>query len=265
MKKILLVVSSVVIIFSLSACGPSPEEQATQTATAQTATAFAWTPTYTFTNTSTSTPTLTFTPTITLTPTITDTPTITFTPTYSFPKVRVNVAALACRFGPSKAHLWALDLHEGDTGVVWGRHTNSVWLLVKMDTALTECWVHPFYLDIEGDVSKMMYQQVRLPMTNALYAAPTNVVARRDDDEVTVTWDEVWMTLDDDRGYFLDVFVCQGGFLIWMPSSLPNQYQTSFTFTDEPGCSQPSGGLLYTVEKHGYPDPVVIPWPQAKP
>jgi uncharacterized protein YraI len=245
----------------LSACGPTPEEQATLTATAKTATAFAWT--RTFTSTRTFTPTLTFTSTATLTPTITDTPTITFTPTYNFPKVRVNVANLACRYGPSTAYLYALDLHEGDTGVVWGRHANSVWLYVKMDNLPIPCWVHPYYLDIEGDITKMMYQEVRLPMTDALYHSPEKVWAERDTstNTVTVYWSEVWMTEDDDRGYFLDVWVCQGGNFVWVPVCIPNQYITEHSFQDEPGCAQPSGGKLYTVEKHGYTTPVDIPWP----
>jgi hypothetical protein len=46
--------------------------------------------------------------------------------------------------------------------------------------------------------------------------------------------------------------------------NLPDQYHTSYTFTDGPGCSQPSGGKLYTVEKHGYTSPVDIPWPPAQ-
>lgn len=260
MKKILWVLIFSFILL-LNACGPSPEEQAALTATARTATAFAWTRTYTSTRTFTLTHT--YTSTNTLTPTITDTPTITFTPTYDYPKVRVNVANLSCRYGPSVAFLHALDLHEGDTGVVWGRHANSPWLYVKMDNLPIPCWAHPYYLDIEGDITKMMFQEVRLPMTNALYAAPTNVQAVRKGNEVTVTWDPVWMTEDDDRGYFLDVWVCQGGYPVWMPVSLPDQYHTEYTFTDEPGCSLVSGGKLYTVEKHGYPDPVNIPWPRA--
>jgi hypothetical protein len=71
------------LIFLLSACGPSPEQQATMTATAQTATAAAWTPTPTTTSTPTYTPspTLTETPTPTLTPTATASPTSTSSPT----------------------------------------------------------------------------------------------------------------------------------------------------------------------------------------
>ena len=73
----------VCLLFILTACGPSPEQQAAMTATAMTATAAAWTPTPTATNTPTSTPTptATETPTPTLTPTPTDTPTVTPSPT----------------------------------------------------------------------------------------------------------------------------------------------------------------------------------------
>jgi hypothetical protein len=40
-----------------------------------------------------------------------------------------------------------------------------------------------------------------------------------------------------------------------------NTDDNSYTFNDETGCSKSSGGKLYTVEKHGYTDPVEIPWP----
>lgn len=259
----------ILVFILITACGPSPEAQVSMTATARTATAAVWTktlpPTATFTSTYTLTPTLTPTSTPTLTPTITDTPTITPTPTYDFPKVTVNVANLACRFGPAKAYLWARDLHQGDKGLVQGRAPVGDWLYVKMDRLDIHCWVHPFYVDIAGDVNRLLVQDVRLPITNALYSPPQDVRAVRDGDQVTVTWDQVTMTQDDDRGYFLDVWVCQAGNYVWMPvgdqPDLPDQYHTTYAFTDQPGCSQPSGGKLYTVEKHGYTSPVDIPWP----
>jgi hypothetical protein len=70
------------LIFLLTACGPSPEQQATMTSTALTATAAAWTPTPTATNTPTFTPspTPTNTPTPTLSPTATSSPTSTQDP-----------------------------------------------------------------------------------------------------------------------------------------------------------------------------------------
>lgn len=251
----------------LSACEPSPEAQATLTATAQTATAALWTetpsPTATFTFTYTPSPTFTFTTTFTstLTPTITLTPSITPSPTFDFPKVTVNVAMAACLYGPAKSYLWKYDLVKGDKGFVGGRAPVGNWLYVKFDRWTDYCWVSPYVVDVVGDVKRVTIQQVRLPITNALYAAPTNVNAERNGDQVTVTWNEVWMTQDDDRGYFLDVWVCQDGNYVWMPTALPDQYHTTATFTDQPGCSQTSGGKLYTVEKHGYTSPVNIPWP----
>jgi hypothetical protein len=207
------------------------------------------------------TATITQTATRTPTPTRTTVPSATRSPTFDFPKVTVSVANAACRFGPSTAYLWGRDLHQGDTGVVWGRAANSTWLYVRMDRLDIPCWVAPSVVTVDGDVRRVAIQPVRLPITNALYGPPTNVRAVRSGGQVTVSWDAVWMTADDDRGYFLDVFVCQNGIFVWVPVAKANQYQTSHTFTDGPGCSPRSGGQLYTVEKHGYTSPVNIPWP----
>ncbi len=258
------------LLLLVSACGPSPEAQATGTATAETATAAQWTstasPTGTFTSTFTLTPTFTVTdtPTFTLTPTITLTPTPSETPTFDFPKVVVKPEHAGCFYGPASAFLWKFDLEQGDKGFVGDRSPVSSWLWVKFDRWPDYCWVSPYVLDISGDVKTLGYKDYHqsMPMTNALYAAPTNVRAERNGDQVTVSWDEVWMTQDDDEGYFLDVWLCQDGNFVWVPTALPDQYHNEVTLTDQEGvCSQQSGGQLYTVEKHGYPDPVDIPWP----
>ena len=103
----------------------------------------------------------------------------------------------------------------------------------------------------------MEYVQIRLPHST-LYGPPDNVQAERDGDQVTVTWDRVWMTEDDDRGYLIEASVCQDGARI--PVAVHTD-DNSYVLTDEGGCAGSSSGLLYTVEKHGYTDPVTIPWP----
>jgi len=227
---------------------------------------FTLTPTFTFTPTFTATPTLTFTPaatfTSTFTPTETFTPTITPTPTFTFPAFRVKMQA-HCRYGPSKAYLHAADLYEGDTGLVWGRFRYSNWLYVRPDKIHYACWVSPSVVEVSGDINRLVYQEVRLPGPSVLYDPPDGVRAVRRGNEVTITWQAVWMTEDDDRGYFIEAWVCQNGAYLWWTASLPDQYQTTYTVTDEPGCSAPSKGWLYTVEKHGYSRPVEIPWPPA--
>jgi hypothetical protein len=94
-----------------------------------------------------------------------------------------------------------------------------------------------------------------------MYGPPNNVSALRDGNKVVIKWDQVVMTTDDDRGYFIEAFVCQGGAYLWWTFSYPDQFTTSYTVKDEAGCALPSKGLLYTVEKHGYSVPVEILWP----
>jgi len=214
------------------------------------------TPTPTRTPTPTFTPTATATATITPTPTITDTPTITPTPTFDFPDATVREQA-HCRYGPHRAYLHAADLFAGDHGVVWNRNSNGTWLWVRFDKLWYACWVAASVVDVDGDVFSVVRTTTRLPQST-LYDPPDVVYATRQGNEVTVTWEPVWMTVDDYRGYFIDATVCQGGNLNWFPVAVDG---TSYTFLDEPGCDGDSKAKLYAVEKHGYTDPVSVPWP----
>jgi hypothetical protein len=247
------------LVILLSACAPSPEQQATLVAEGLTGTAGAWTetptPTYTFTPTDTSTPTLT------LTPTITSMPSITPTPTYAFPSATVNKQA-HCRYGPSVAYLHAADLYEGDVGTVRGRFVYSRWLYVKFDKLNYFCWVAPSVVDVAGDISLINFKELNLQSIGSnMYGPPKGVTAVRVGNEVIITWNQVKMTQDDDRGYLLELFVCQNGNLLWWTDSYPSQFTTAYEVRDESGCALPSSGLLYTVEKHGFSEPAVIPWP----
>lgn len=174
----------------------------------------------------------------------------------------MNVQAAHCRYGPAKAYLHAADLYEGDRGVVQGRFQYSNWLYVKWEKLEYRCWVSPFVVEVSGDVSLINYHRIgleRIPST--LYNPPSNVQAVREGDAVTITWNRVPMTEDDDRGYMIEAFVCQDGGYYWWPVSFPDQYTTSYSVQDEGGCAFKSNGEIYTVEKHGYTEPVTIPWP----
>ena len=56
----------------------------------------------------------------------------------------------------------------------------------------------------------------------------------------------------------IEATVCLGGNLVTVAVHTDN---TSYELTDERGCGGGSQGQIYTVEKHGYVDPVPIPWP----
>jgi len=242
--------------FGLGACQslqdlvlpPTPTATATPTAT----------PTATATRTPSPTPTETptDTPTTTLTPTITDTPTITPTATFDFPDVTVREQA-HCRYGPNKNYLHAGDLYTGDHGALWNRNSNGTWLWVRFDKLWYACWVAASVVDVDGDIFSVVRISTRLPQST-LYDSPDIVKATRDGDKVTITWEPVWMTTDDYVGYLVEATVCQGGSLVFVPIAVDG---TSVTVKDESGCDGTSKAKLYSVEKHGYTDPVSVPWP----
>lgn len=246
------------IFLFISACAPATELPPTSTAPVSTATTKATeTPEPTFTSTHTATSE----PTITLTPTIISSPTVTATPTFAFPAVTVNKQA-HCRYGPSVAYLHAADLYPGDTGTVRSRYIYSNWLYVKFDKLNYFCWVAPSVVDVVGDVSTILYKELDLQSIGSnQYGPPSGVTAVRNGDEVTISWNQVPMSNDKDRGYLLELFVCQDTIYKWWTDSYPDQYSTSYTVKDEAGCAQPSSGKLYTVEKHGFSEPAIIPWP----
>lgn len=248
------------LLLPISACGPSTEEQATLTATSVSATS-----TTARTETSTPLPTSTATKTSTATPVFTATtrpsPTIAATATFAFPSATVNKQA-HCRYGPSVAYLHAADLFPGDIGTVRERYIYSKWLYVKFDKLNYFCWVAPSIVDVAGDVSALKYKELNLQSIGSnMYGPPGGVTAMRDGAFVIISWEQVEMTKDKDRGYLLELFVCQNGNYLWWTDSYPDQFTTSYEVKDEAGCSQPSSGKLYTVEKHGFSEPAIIPWP----
>jgi hypothetical protein len=162
-----------------------------------------------------------------------------------------------CRYGPGKAYLYSHELKEGDVVEIHGRNASGTWLWVQPDNLDRHCWVSASVVEARGDMSGVVVVQSRLPHST-LYGPPEDVETSRDGDTVLISWERVWMTQDDDRGYMIEASVCQKGVLLWISAHTED---TRYELTDERGCSGESGGKLYTVEKHGYTDPVAIPWP----
>lgn len=216
------------------------------------------TPSQTGTATATITPTATQTdtPTITITPSQTPTPTITLTPTFDFPDIEVLMTA-HCRYGPGIAYLHAGDLYAGDQGQLWNRNYQGTWLWVRFDKLHYSCWVAASVVEVSGDIFSVVPYFHPLPKST-LYGPVQKVETGRDGNQVTISWDEVWMTEDDFRGYLIEAQVCQNGFFIDVAY---HTEKTTLSILDEGSCEQQSNGKLFAVEKHGYTDPINIPWP----
>ncbi|MGE5221040.1 MAG: hypothetical protein ACM3PY_01295 [Omnitrophica WOR_2 bacterium] len=228
---------------------PSPTRTATATPSQ--------TPTATRTPTETPDPTATRTPTVTPTPTITPTPGPTMTPTFDFPDVVVKEQA-NCRYGAGTAYLYSHGLYKGDTGIVGGRNFSGSWLWIMPNTLDRYCWVAASVVDVTGDVFTVLEIHPALPFST-FYYPPSGIQADRAGNQVTVNWNRVPMTEDDDRGYLIEANLCQNGDLVWVAVQTN---KTSYTFTDDQNCSDKSNARLYTVDKHGYSKPVKINWPK---
>jgi hypothetical protein len=130
-------------------------------------------------------------------------------------------------------------------------------LWIQPDNIKYQCWISSSVVEIKGDIFTLRIAPVRLP-ESVLYGPPQGISATRQGDSVTVSWQRVNMTEDDDRGYMIEANVCLNGSLVWMAVATMD---TTYTFTDETTCNEKSNSLLYTVEKHGYTASVPIPWP----
>jgi hypothetical protein len=202
------------------------------------------------------TPTVTLTPTISLTPTQTTTPTITVTPTRDFPDVVVREQA-NCRYGPSIAYLYRWGLYEGDTAEVHGRNWNGTWYWIKPFNLDSHCWASEIVFEERIDAMALPYVQPRLPKTT-FAGPPSDVKATRSGNQVTINWVSVTLSDDKRRGNLLEVTQCIDGSLVFQPYHTD---ESEITLQDDENCEGESGALLYTAEKHGYSDPVQVPWP----
>jgi hypothetical protein len=229
---------------------PSPSLIPTDTETpAETAT-----PAATMTATPTLNPTSTRTPTQTLTPTKTLTPTV--TPVES-PVAVVKVGQANCRYGPGSCYLYADGLFQDDRAQVIGRNYASTWLLITLEKDGRSCWASSSTLEVSGDLTTVPLAQTSLPRTTESLQ-PSGVQAFRDGSSVTITWNQIHTNMRDARGYVLEVNVCQNGLLIPVCSQTDN---TSIQFMDDTTCAAASSGKIYSVDTHGYTNPVDIPWP----
>lgn len=205
------------------------------------------------TNTPTHTPTPTTSPTVTLTPTITQIP--------PPPEGYVSVAQANCRYGPGWAYLYKFGLYEGFSVEIQGRTARGDWVYVLPLWYETGCWIKTDLLEITGDVFSVEEYYGTLPFSD-IYPPPWITEASRDGDEVFIAWSDVRMTQDKYRGYLLETWLCQDGELVFTPVNIDGHWTT---FIDEPGCSEPSRGRIYSAEKHGYSEWRIIPWPTHSP
>ncbi|MCL5612205.1 MAG: hypothetical protein M1485_06595 [Chloroflexi bacterium] len=254
------------IVLTLTSCAPaataSPQTPL-QAASPTEASAAPEASTLTVAATSTLTETATSSPTETPAPTKTSAPTS--IPTMESLKAQVTADLLSCRFGPSPFYLYLYGLAKGANIKLIGRTDGNNWVYVD---GKNKRWVNASFIEIAGDRLSLpvVYPGIaKLPQSP--YYPPTTITsATRKGNQVTVEWTDVYVSpghREDEnmRTYIIEVWRCEAGQMIFDPLATND---TSISFIDEPGCSQPSHGRVFVQEKHGFAGPAEIPWPTQK-
>lgn len=200
-------------------------------------------------------------PSRTLSPTPEATSTI--TPTYAILRGEVLVRS-NCRYGPGAPYLYKYGLLPGSNLEVIGRTDAGKWILVQAIGGDNPCWLKASLMAIQGDVMSLAPTSIPLP-PSPYYGPPYAVSATREGNEVNIFWHGIQLRAGDETAsppYLVEAWVCRDGELIFIPIG---SYTPFTTVIDESGCSQPSHGQVYIVEKHGYSRPAEIPWPPAAP
>ena len=222
------------------------------------------------TETLTPAPTLTetFTPLPTDTPAPTETPTLTPIPTVESLKAQVIADKLSCRYGPGAEYLYLFAFNGTANIKLVGRTdaNNWVWVANKDENGRdNNCWVNAKFLEIQGDPKALpvVYPGLKL-IVSPYYPGPSWAKATRDGNSVEITWEAVPISpgkYSDEymHQYIVEVWRCEAGQIIF--ETLGTNYPAIKVENDEPGCAEPSHGMVYVQEKHGYGGPVEIPWP----
>jgi len=171
------------------------------------------------------------------------------------------VAQANCRYGPGWAYLYKYGLYEGISVEILGRNERGDWAFVLPLWYESGCWIKADLLEITGDIFSVEPYYGTLPFSD-IYPPPWITEVTRDGNEVYIAWSDVRMTADKYRGYLLETWLCQDGELVFTPVNIDGLWTT---LVDEPGCSKPSWGRIYSAEKHGYSKWRIIPWPEQQP
>ena len=181
---------------------------------------------------------------------------------------------IVCNYGPGDIYLYQEAMNPRYQMDVFGkalihyRGKEQTWLYTQADGFQLKCFVNAADVELMGgrleDLKVVYPGEVTLP-PSSLWPEPQNVKAERLGEQVTITWDFYDLpvgereTEDETKPrYLLELWLCKDGELQFTPTGSWDltQPRSTLSVSDEAGCSEPSHGVIYLAEKHGYEGPV---------
>lgn len=198
---------------------------------------------------------------VTVTPEPTRTPTPPPDPNAPPPPESLPLASLPaytdCLYGPASWYEYQSSFPAAQPVEVVGRSADGLWLNIREVGGWNACWIESTQAELQNaPVETLPVVQPMLPISVFQPASPY-ASARRNGDELTLSWKAVPMSADEIRGYLIRANLCQGGQLsaqdIFIPmTSAENTGTLSYTLTDEGGCSEASSVHMISYTRHGF-------------
>ena len=172
-----------------------------------------------------------------------------------------------CLYGPASFYVYKTSFLAGQQVEVVGRNPDASWLNIEEVGGWNSCWIQAGQAQLQsGQVEDLPVANTMLPKSVLEFSSPTTTVARREGDEVTVSWQAVYMSADEVQGYLIDAIACKGGQLVPQPVFVPVTFEEnvgtiSVKITDEAGCAEPSKAHIASYGRRGFAEWEKIFWP----
>lgn len=207
---------------------------------------------------------VTATPAPTLEPTSTPDPSVTTSP--ALPQAALLQYA-DCLHGPATFYTYKTSFPVGQQVEVLGRSEDGGWIEIEEVGGWNSCWIQASQAQLQsGRIEDLPVVAPMLPRSEYEYGPPLNTTARRQGDEVTISWEAVYMSADEVQGYLIDAYVCQDGQYLHLPVFVAKTYAEntgtiSVKITDEAGCTELSRAHIVSMGTRGFAGREKIFWP----
>lgn len=198
---------------------------------------------------------------VTVTPGPTQAPTSTPDPNATPAPASLPQASLPnhtdCLYGPADWYEYKSSFAAGQQLDVVGKSEDGNWLNVQETGGWNACWIEAAQVQLlDTQVESLPVVQPVMPLELFGLSSPY-AGARREGDEVTLSWKAVRMSADEVRGYLIRAKLCKDGQIIPQDIFIPMTFETNvgtltYTVIDEGGCSEPSEIHIISYARRGF-------------
>jgi len=172
-----------------------------------------------------------------------------------------------CLYGPADWFVYKSSFPSGGQVEVVGQNSSGDWLAVEDVGGWNSCWIKADQAQLQAArVEDLPIVTTMLPRSEYEFGSPQIINTKRAGDTVTLSWDAIYMSRDEIRGYVIEAAICQGGQHVLQDIFVPKTFDENVgvlavVFIDEAGCSEPSTAHIVTMGKRGFAEWEKIFWP----